>query len=326
MTFKTVMTASVAALLVTVGGSSAPMAKTLKCWSNHAMDYPVSMGMVKMGDIIKEKTKDKFDIKVYPSGTLGSENSIIEQIRGGVIDCGTLNSGPVSEIVVETKFLNLPYLFKSPKQMQHVMDSDVGRDIDKLLMKYDMVPLAYYGSGARSFYTVSKPVRTPEDLAGMKIRVMSTAVFVDTINALGAKATPMPFSEVYTALKTGVVDGAENNWPSYESTGHHEVAKYYTLDMHTVTPEPVVFSKKLWDSLSADEKKIFQDAGRASQDVMYSEWDKREAASKAIVLKGGAQVIETDIKAFQAKVKPVWDKYVTDEPTKKLIARIQAID
>ncbi len=325
MTFRTVLAASAAAVLATIVGSGSPMAAQLKCWANHAMDYPVNLGMVKMGEIIKEKTGGKYEIKIYPSGTLGNENSIIEQIRAGVVDCGTLNSGPLSEIVQEIKFLNLPYLFKSPDHMIRVMNSEVGRDIDKLIAKYNMMPVAYYGSGARSFYTTSKPVRTPDDLAGLKIRVMSTAVFVDTINALGAKATPMPFPEVYTALKTGVVDGAENNWPSYESTGHYEVAKYYTLDMHTVTPEPVVFSKKLWDSLSDAEKKIFQEAGRASQDVMYSEWDKREQKSRDIVVKGGAQIIETDVAAFQKKVKPVWDKHVTDDATRKLIERIQAV-
>ncbi len=325
MTYKTLLAASAAAILTSVVATGTPMAKTLKCWANHAMDYPVNVGMVNMGDIIKEKTGGKYEIKVYPSGTLGNENSIIDQVRAGIVDCATLNSGPISEIVQEVKFLNLPYLFKSPQHMLRVMDSPVGREIDALILKYDMMPVAYYGSGARSFYTSNKPIKTPEDLEGLKIRVMSTAVFVDTINAFGAKATPMPFSEVYTALKTGVVDGAENNWPSYESTGHFEVAKYYTLDMHTVTPEPVVFSAKLWAKLSDEEKKIFKEAGIASQDVMYAEWDKRVAKSKEIVLKNGNEVFELDPAPFQAKVKPVWDKYVTDDATKQLIDRIQAV-
>jgi tripartite ATP-independent transporter DctP family solute receptor len=325
MSTKRILSASFAAALLTVAHTGSPMAKTLKCWANHAMDYPVNIGMVEMGKIIKEKTGGKYEIKVFPSGTLGDENSIIDQIRGGIVDCGTLNSGPLSEIVQEIKFLNLPYLFKSPDHMLRVMNSPVGREIDSLIVKYDLFPVAYYGSGARSFYTTNKPIKTPEDLEGLKVRVMSTAVFVDTVNALGAKATPMPFPEVYTALKTGVVDGAENNWPSYESTGHFEVAKYYSLDRHTVTPEPVVFSAKLWNSLSDEEKKIFKDAGVASQDVMYAAWDKRVEKSKEIALKGGAQVFEIDPAPFQAKVKPVWDKYVTDAETKSLIERIKAV-
>ena len=152
----------------------------------------------------------------------------------------------------------------------------------------------------------------------MKFRVMKTEVFVDTIEALGAKATPLPYPEVYTSIKTGVVDGAENNWPSYESSSHYEVAPYYTLDMHSIVPEILCVSKKLWDSLSDEEKKIFRDAGKASESVMRKAWEDRVKKSKKIVIEAGVQIFEVDNSSFAAKIGPVYKKYLTPEAQKYL--------
>jgi len=304
--------------------ASAASATTLKMWGGHAADYPTSVGQLYFGEKVKELTNGKYEFKFYPSMTLGSENSGLDQVRFGAIDAGNFNIGPTSDTVEEYKLLALPYVFSSEEQMYKVLDGEIGDELAAKAEKNGLVVLGWYGSGARSFYNSKHPIKTPADLEGMKVRVQQTAVFVDTIEALGAKATPLPFGEVYTALKTGVVDGAENNWPSYESTAHYEVAKYYSLDRHSIVPEILCVSKKLWGKLSDDEKKAFQQAATESEAVMRKAWDVRVEKSKKIVIDAGTEVNEVDVEAFQAKMKPVYDKYLTPE-AQALLDRIRAV-
>jgi TRAP-type C4-dicarboxylate transport system substrate-binding protein len=187
------------------------------------------------------------------------------------------------------------------------------------------VGLAFYDSGARSIYTVKKPIKTLADAKGLKVRVQQSDLWVSLLEAMGANATPMPYGEVYTALKTGLVDAAENNYPSYESSRHFEVAKYYNKTEHSMAPEILLFSKKVWDTLSADEQKQIRAAAKESVVYMRKLWDEREAKSLAIVKAGGAEIIEVDKAPFQAAMKPVYDKFLKDPKLQDMVKRINAV-
>ena len=196
-------------------------------------------------------------VKVYPNGALGNERDTIEQLKIGGLDMMRINVAPLNNVVPETIVPALPFLFRSEEHMHAVLDGPVGDEILAAMEAQGMVGLAFYDSGARSMYTATKPIKSLADIQHMKIRVQQSDLFVAMVEALGANPTPMPFGEVYTALKTGIVDGAENNFPSYESSRQFEAAKYYTLTEHSMAPEVLVFSKVIWDTL---------DAGGAGQD------------------------------------------------------------
>jgi tripartite ATP-independent transporter DctP family solute receptor len=207
--------------------------------------------------------------------------------------------------------------------MRKVLDGPIGDEILKAAEAQGFIGLCFYDSGARSLYTVKKPVKTLADAKGMKIRVQQSDLWVSLLQAMGANATPMPYGEVYTALKVGTVDGAENNFPSYDTSRHFEVAKFYAMTEHSMAPEMLLMSKKVWDTLTPDEQKIFRDAAKESVPNMRKLWDEKEDKSKAAVLAGGAQVIEVDKKSFQDVMGPVYDKFITTPKLKELVKRVQ---
>ena len=192
---------------------------------------------------------------------------------------------------------------------------------------YDLIGLAFYDAGARSFYNKDKPIKSLEDLKGLKFRVMQSDLFVDMVNALGANATPMPYGEVYSSIQTGVIDGAENNWPSFESSKHFEVAKHFTLDQHLIVPEILVMSKKSWDNLTPEDQQVIRAAAKESVAKMRELWEAREAESEAVVTSAGVEVIkDIDKTPFVEAMKPVYEKYVDSDKLKDLVARIQATE
>jgi TRAP-type C4-dicarboxylate transport system substrate-binding protein len=192
---------------------------------------------------------------------------------------------------------------------------------------HDLVGLAFYDGGSRSFYNKERPITKMEDLAGLKFRVMQSDLFVDMVSAVGANATPMPYGEVYSSIQTGVIDGAENNWPSFESSGHFEVAGYYTLDQHLIVPEVLVMSKTSYDKLSADDQMAVRAAAKASVPVMRDLWAEREKVSEAKVRAAGVEIItDIDKTPFIEAMVPVYEKYVTTDKLKDLVTRIQATE
>ena len=208
--------------------------------------------------------------------------------------------------------------------MRKVLDGPIGDEILKACEAQGFVGLAFYDSGSRSLYTVKKPVKSLADAKGMKIRVQQSDLWVSLLQAMGANATPMPYGEVYTALKVGTVDGAENNWPSYDTSRHFEVAKFYSMTEHSMAPEMLLMSKKIYDALPPEEQKIIRDAAKESVPYMRKLWDEKEGKSRAAVIAAGAQVIEVDKKSFQDAMKPVYEKFVTDGKMKDMIQRVQA--
>lgn len=290
----------------------------------HPTDYPTVEAVRQMGKQLSEQTKGKLNVKVFPAGALGSEKDTIEQLKLGGLDMMRINAAPLNNIVPETIAVSLPFVFRSVEHMRTVVDGPIGDEILAAMAAQGMVGLAFYDSGARSFYTAKKPVKTVGDLKGMKIRVQQSDVFVAMIEALGANATPMPFGEVYTALKTGIVDGAENNWPSYESTRHFEAAKFYDMTEHSMVPEVLVFSKRIWDKLPKEDQATIRKAAKDSVPYMRKLWDERELKSRKIVEAAGAQVVQIPNKQeFIDAMKPVYVKFANTPKLQDLVKRIQ---
>ena len=296
----------------------------LRSADTHPDGYPTVDAVKYMGDLIKERTKGAYSVEVYHSAQLGEEKDTIEQTQAGVLDLNRVSMGPFNGIVPETAVPSLPYIFRSVEHMRHVMDGPIGEQILKAFEAHNLVGLAFYDSGARSFYNTKKDITSIADLKGMKFRVIQSDVFVDMVNALGANATPMAYGEVYSALETGVIDGAENNWPSFESAKHFEVAKHYTLDQHQIVPEVLVMSKASWDKLSPGDQAIVRQAAKDSVVKMRELWDAREKKSRDIVEAAGVKVSEIDKQPLIDAMKPVYEKYLSTPELKDLAARIQA--
>jgi len=298
----------------------------LKSADTHAEDYPTVQAVKKMGDLLNEWTKGRITIQIFPGRQLGEEKDTIEQTIAGAIALNRVNLAPLNSIVPETAVPALPYIFRSTEHMHKVMDGPIGDELLATLEPHGMVGLAFYDSGARSFYNTKKPIHSPADMQGMKIRVQNSDLFVDTMKALGANATPMEFGEVYEALKTGVIDGAENNWPSYESTRHFEVAKNYTLDQHSMSPEVLVMSKIVWDKMTPEDQALIKKAAKESVPVMRKLWEDRVEKAKKIVEANGNDIIaDVDKQPFIDAMAPVYDKYVNTPELKDLVKRIQAV-
>jgi tripartite ATP-independent transporter DctP family solute receptor len=299
----------------------------LRSSDTHPDGYPTVEAVKYMGQLIEERTGGRIGVEVFHSAQLGEEKDTIEQTRFGVIDLNRISMAPFNGLIPETAILSLPYLFRDTDHLHAVLDSEIGQEVLDLFQAHDLVALAYYDPGARSFYNRVKPIRSIDDLKGMKFRVIQSDVFVDMVAALGANATPMPYGEVYSAIETGVIDGAENNFPSYESSGHYEVAKYYTLDEHIMVPEVLVMSKTAWDKLTPEDQEIVRQAAAESVPFNREKWAEREKASEEKVRAAGVEIVEDiDKTPFVAAMGPVYEKYASTPELKSLVERIQAVE
>jgi len=328
---KTTMKTICAGLLISAawatGAAAADCEITLRSSDTHPDGYPTVEGVKAMAAEVNETSGGRICIEVFPSSQLGEEKDTIEQTQFGVIDMVRASFGSFNDIVPITQLTSMPYLFRSEDHMHKVMDGPIGDEIADAFAERDLVALAYYDGGARSFYNSERPIRTVEDLKGLKFRVMQNDVFVDMMSALGANATPMPYGEVYSSIQTGVIDGAENNFPSYDTSGHAEVAKYFTLDQHLMVPELIAVSKSSWDKLTPEDQALMRTAAENSAVVQRKLWADQEAASEAAVLATGAEIIkDVDKTAFIEAMAPVYEKYVTSPEQQDLIERIQATE
>ena len=271
--------------------------------------------MDKFAELLKEKTGGEITLKMFHSGVLGNQPDAIEQVRVGGLAIGNFNLGPIGPMAAEANVVSLPFIFKDMGHMHRALDGAAGDKISAGMEKIGIVALAWYDSGARSFYNSKKPIMKPSDVKGLKVRVMNNDLYSGMISALGGNPSPMAFSEVFQSLKTGVVDGAENNWPSYESTGHFEVAKYYSLSQHLIIPECVCINDKVYNNLSAKNKKAVKEAARESAELQRSLWEKRAISSRDKVMKAGVKFNEIPNKqAFMDAMKPVHTKYLSANP------------
>ncbi|AZO80875.1 C4-dicarboxylate ABC transporter [Bosea sp. Tri-39] len=298
---------------------------TLRSTDIHPDGYPTIEAVKYMGQLLEQRTNGKVKINVFHSAQLGQEKDTIEQTRFGVIDINRINMAPFNNLIPATNVPSLPFIFRSVDHMRKVMDGPIGDNLLKEFEKHDLIGLAFYDSGSRSFYNSKRAINSPADMKGMKIRVQQSDMFVALVQALGGNATPMPFGEVYSGLQTGVIDGAENNWPSFESTRHFEVSKFYSLTEHSLSPEVLVISKRSFDKFNAADQALIKAAAKESVLKMRELWDAREKASEAKVKAGGAVVNSVDKQPFIDAMKPVYDKFVTDAKLKDMVAAIQAV-
>jgi tripartite ATP-independent transporter DctP family solute receptor len=290
----------------------------------HPADYPTTKAVEYMGQLLKERSGGKLGVKVFPNGALGQERDTIEQLKIGGLDMMRINVAPLNNIVPETIVPALPFIFRSEEHMHTVLDGPIGDEILAAMESQGMIGLAFYDSGARSMYA-TKPIKTLADIQHSKVRVQQSDLFVAMIEALGANPTPMPYGEVYTALKTGIIDAAENNYPSYESSRHFEAAPFYSLTEHSMAPEVLVFSKPIWDRLKPEDQAMIRQAAKDSVPEMRKLWDEREAKSRQTVEAGGAKIGQIEDKqAWTDAMKPVYDKFASTPELQSLVQRIQA--
>lgn len=289
-------------------------------------DHPVHKAMVFMAQRCDELSEGKLTVEVYPAEQLGSEQQCVELVQIGSLAITKVSAAVMESFTDHYKVFGLPYVFRSKEHAFKVMDGDIGKELLLSTENIWIRGLCYYDAGSRSFYTNSKPINHPDDLAGMKIRVMRSITAVEMIRALGGSATPISYGELYTALQSGVVDGAENNPPSLYTSRHYEVCKYYSLDEHTTIPDVLVISQKVWAKLSEQEQKWLQQAADESAILQRKLWAESEMKSLEELQKAGVTINYPDKAPFIEKVQPLLENYRNNTVIYSLIKRIQAVE
>lgn len=314
-----------AAVIGTFAAATAAQADNWRGWNIHVDGYPNTLAMDKFAELLEEKTDGEISLQMFHGGVLGSQPDAIEQVRAGALAIGNFNLGPMGPTIPATNVVSLPFIFKDMDHMHRALSGEAGEKIAAGMEEKGIIPLAWYDSGARSFYNSQRPINEPADVEGMKVRVMNNDLYSGMIEALGGNPSPMAFSEVYQSLKTGVVDGAENNWPSYESTGHFEVAGFYSLSQHLIIPECVCINADVYNSLTDEQKVAVREAAQESAELQRQLWAERADASRAKVMESGVQFNEIANKgAFQEAMVPVYDNYLAANPDiKPLVEAIQ---
>src|SRR5450432_47278 len=323
----------IASVLITLAGAlpaglaSAQQKLVLKASDVHPEGYPTVVAVEDIGKKLEKATNGRLSVQMFASMQLGGEKEAIEQAQLGAIQFARVSVGALGPVVDDLNVFNMPYLFRNTEHMQKVIDGPIGQELmDKVTNnpKTGLVALCFMDAGARSLYDTKKAIKNLADLKGMKFRVMGNPMFVDMMNSLGGNGVSMGYDQVFSALQTGVVDGAENNMPSFVFDNHFQVAKFYTFDEHLIIPEMVVFSKKTWDTLSKEDQALlikFGKEAQAEERVLWEQYEK-EALDKAKA--AGITISQiSDKKAFQDAVKPVWDKY--GPKYADMIKRVQAV-
>lgn len=282
---------------------------TFRLAESHPADYPTTLGDKKFAELVNQKTNGRIKIEVFPSSQLGEEKAVIEQVQLGAIEFTRVSTGPLAEFNKAFGVFSLPYIFENEEHEWNFLNGPDAQKLLEGLSDSKFMGLSYYDSGARSFYT-RKPVMSIEDLKGMKIRVIQNKVNIDLMQALGASATPMPYGDVFNALQTGVIDGAENNWPSFYTSKHYEQAKNFIVDAHQRVPEVLMASKVTWDKLSDADKQAIKEAAMESVAYQREQWKKFEKEAEDKVRAAGVTVTDiSNLKPWQEAVKPMIEKY-----------------
>lgn len=311
---------ALAALLAAAFGAQAVEFRSAD--THNADDYPTVVAVKRMSEILEKNSGGKYKIKVFNKSALGSEKETIDQVKIGALDMTRVNVGPMNAVCPLTQVPTMPFLFRSVEHMRHVLDGPVGDEILKSCESAGFIGLAFYDSGARSIYA-KKPIKTVADAKGLKIRVQQSDLWVALVSAMGANATPMPYGEVYTGLKTGLIDAAENNIPSFDTAKHVEAVKIYSKTEHSMAPEILVMSKVVWDKLPPADQALIRAAAKESVAYQRQKWDEQEAKSLASVKAQGAQIVEVDKASFQAVMGPVYEKFMTTPEMKRLVKAVQ---
>jgi tripartite ATP-independent transporter DctP family solute receptor len=289
--------------------------------------YPTVVATENLGRKLEAATNGRLSVQMFPSMQLGGEKETIEQTQIGAIQILRVSAGSVGPIVDDINVVNMPFLFRNMAHAEKMMDGPIGQELlDKITANANagLVALCWMNAGARSLYNTKKPIKAIEDLKGMKFRVIGNPIFIDMMNALGGNGVAMGYDQVFSSLQTGVIDGAENNPPSYVFSNHYTAAKYFSLTEHLIIPEVLVFSKKAWASISPDDQTLIKKFAREAQLEERGLWNKYEQQAMDKAKAAGCQIVEiAEKKPFQDAVKPVWDKY--GPKYQDMIKRIQAV-
>jgi tripartite ATP-independent transporter DctP family solute receptor len=319
---------ALAAVAALSSGALAQQKLVLKASDVHPAGYPTVVAVEHLGDKLAKATNGRLSVQMYAAMQLGGEKEAIEQAQIGAIQLARVSVGALGPVISDLNVLNLPFLFRDTAHMQKVIDGAIGQELlDKVTGNPNagLVGLCWMDAGARSLYDTKKPIKTIADLKGLKVRVMGNPMFVDMMNALGGNGVAMGYDQVFSALQTGVVDGAENNPPSFVFDNHYQVAKYYTLTEHLIVPEILVLSRKTWDALSKEDQALMRKLAREAQLEERALWQSYETNAIEKAKAAGIEIIPVADKApFQAAVKPVWEKY--GPRFAELIKRIQAVE
>lgn len=313
--------------LLSALGAQAQQKLVLKASDVHPAGYPTVVAVEHLGEKLAQASNGRLSVQMYASMQLGGEKEAIEQAQVGAIQLARVSVGALGPVIPDLNVFNLPFLFRNTAHMQKVIDGPIGQELlDAVTNNANagLVGLCWMDAGARSLYDTRKPIRNIADLKGLKVRVMGNPMFVDMMNALGGNGVAMGYDQVFSALQTGVVDGAENNPPSFVFDNHYQVAKYFTLTEHLIVPEILVLSRKTWEALSGDERALMRRLAREAQLEERVLWTAYEKAALDKAKAAGIEIDEVaDKTAFQAAVKPVWDKY--GPRFAELIKRIQTV-
>src|SRR5882672_11286300 len=303
--------------------ASAQQKQIWKASDVHPLGYPTIEAIVRMGKKIEAETNGRISIQMYPSMQLGGEKEMIEQAQVGALQIARISVGAMGPVVDEVNVFNLPFVFRDEQHMRKVIDGPIGQELLERMSSAStsrLIALGWMDAGTRNVYA-NKPVTKPADLKGMKVRMMGNPIFVETMNAMGGNGVAMGFNELYSAMQTGVVDGAENNEPTVLAQNHYQVAKVYSLTGHLIIPEMFVFSKVSWDKLSPGDQALLKKVAREAQLEQRQLWDEKTAKATEELKAKGVQFVKADKEAFYKATQPVRDKYGSKYAT--LLKRIQ---
>ncbi len=317
----------IAVTLLMTAAPAGAFAREFRAADTQSEDYPTVEALRYMGRLIAERSGGRHQIRVFHSRQLGEEKETIEQTRAGAIDLNRTNVAPIGAFVPAMNVLAMPFLFRSIEHLQKVLDGPIGNEILNSFEPYGFVGLTFYDSGARSIYNSIRPIRSVADMKGLRLRVQQSELMSDMIRALGAEPVELPYGQVLTGLATKLIDGAENNWPSYVTTDHYKYAGFYSLTQHTMSPEVLIMSHKAWQSLSAEDQKIFRTAAIESSRFMRERWKLLETQSQRKAEAAGATIVtDIDHKPFEAAMAGIYAKAQSDPAAAELIERIRKVE
>jgi tripartite ATP-independent transporter DctP family solute receptor len=293
----------------------------------HGLDisHPVHKGMVYFAEQVAERSNGQMRIDIYPSGQLGSERQCLELLQIGSLGMTKVSAAVLENFAPRMKVLGLPYLFRDDEHAWAVLNGPIGKDLLLEAQNYWLRGVCFYDAGSRSFYTKDRPINSPDDLDGLKVRVMNSQTAMQMVKALGGAPTPISFGELYTALQQGVVDGAENNPPSFYTSRHYEVCKYYSIDEHSTVPDVMLIGTNTWERLTAQEQTWLQEAADASVEYQRKVWAASEQEALDAVKAAGVQINYPDKAPFAARVEDIYERYKDDAEIYELIQQIQAV-
>ncbi|MEO9886641.1 MAG: TRAP transporter substrate-binding protein [Balneola sp.] len=313
-------------LLTSLGCNKSQDVKTIKLGHGLDVSHPVHKSMIYMSELLEKNSNGKMKIQIYPNQQLGTERELVELLQIGSVGITKVSASVLENFAPSYSVLSIPFIFNSEQHRFNVLEGEIGKEILNDGTEFWFQGLCFYDAGSRSFYTKDKPIYSPSDLEGQKIRVMESQTAMSMVRSLGGSPTPISFGELYTALQQGVVDGAENNPPSFYTSRHYEVSKYYTIDEHTAVPDVLIVSTHVWNDLTSQEQKWLQSAATESAEYQKKLWKKASSEALEKVQDAGVEIIYPDKKNFQDKVQDLYETYKQEPLKKDLINRIQQVE